>query len=276
MYGKIFPPAVIDELERSLEEARAAVAGLPPEDAYRRRTLWMIDGMTNYVPTTSMYAPQSGFIAEAKQTQKYIGKTPRLTALFTNTPPAPSLDDPAWEKAEPALLVRGAKSPQFSAENCGFPADIQTQVKALHDNDNLYICFHAEGAVSGGSADAPSNKTIDAHLGEVAKERKIAGDPLSALSSSPGKREIRLLNCSAARMDKQSPIFTEFRLFLCQAKISGLFLSQYLRNQPAKIFPPVFRRSFTGLFRRAAESLRSIIYGLPSLAPHGANFRQTG
>jgi len=145
MYGSDgYSPEVVAQLRTHLDRALEAVEALPEGDAYRRRVSWMRDGMLKYNRTGGMYETQYGFIAEAEQFQKWNGRVPEYKVRSTKAAPGAGFGDGVWKETPAARLVFGQEKPRFSFYNLGWDADLTTEVRVLHDDENLYVAFDAE------------------------------------------------------------------------------------------------------------------------------------
>jgi len=195
MYGEIYTPEVTEQLEKVLGDAKQAVMGLNKDNPYRKRVLWMIDGLTNYVPTNGMYVDQEGFIAEAKQAYKWLGRTPAYTIAKTSKAPIDLSNYSIWTNVPETELVYGAEHPSYSLETYGFPADVKTKVKMLHDDTNIYFLINIEEP----EMDSASNQkyqvkeqVLDAHIGKTQKAKTFKGDTFK-LELLQGKAKMKVL-----------------------------------------------------------------------------------
>ncbi|MDD5707314.1 MAG: DUF4838 domain-containing protein [Kiritimatiellae bacterium] len=119
-YLETYTPEVIAKLKQISADALAAC---PPEasDLYRRRVLWMREGLTT-------------FFTEADGAHKWLNHPPACTVTVVKSAP----DDAVWATASAMRLVQG---------NFGSEPDIETTVKALAETTNLYVRFTANAPV---------------------------------------------------------------------------------------------------------------------------------
>ncbi len=118
-----------------------AASDSPDENLYRRRVQWMTDSFEIFDPSSSVYQGISAFLVLARTAHKWLDHVPTYTVLPVAGAPSFDLNDLAWQQAEETYLIRGSLKGRLPPDNFGFPADVPTRIKMLHDSANVYLAF---------------------------------------------------------------------------------------------------------------------------------------
>ena len=129
---------------------------------YRRRLMWLADEFEIAPPARARYEVH-GFMALARIVQKWLDYHPTYEVAAAAGAPPPSFAAGPWQQASEARLVRGTLTGGRPLDNFGFPADVATRVRMLHDQRNLYVAFHCAQPERPSEADSVAVLVYDGH-----------------------------------------------------------------------------------------------------------------